>query len=184
MPRAAIDELHADQKRVCKSCWAPNKAARTRALYGFAAKLIKGFVPGPEQLEVSMRKVTESLAAVVSCLYSNGLFLEEPALRIIRYHVARLGRHLQWLADHAVEHGIMAWGVTPKCHWFQHVPQQCELVNSRYVQNYEEKSLVGIAAKIYESSANGPQQPATIQHVFLIKQLVLVALRAAGHDSQ
>ena len=158
------------------------KAANTRGVYEVSKLLAFELLTRGDQESTSIRKVNESLCIVFQVLYSSDMCLNAQQLASVRKHTLRLGRRLQRMSHHAATSaGNKVWLVTPKAHFMQHVPEQCELMNLRYLQCYVEESLCGRIAKIYKSSSNGPSTPPMLQRVAMTKYLALHVLRSCGY---
>jgi hypothetical protein len=180
MPDLKLANLHIGGDLANMACLSGPlvKAANTRGLYEFSRLLAFEFFDGDDQESTSIRKVNDSLCMVFRVLYSSGMFLNAEQLASVRKHTLRLSHNA------ATQTGNKVWLVTYKAHFFQHVPEQCELINLRYLQCYIEESLCGRISKIYKSSSNGPATAETLQHVTMIKYLVLHMLRACGYGPQ
>ena len=156
------------------------KAASTRALIPWMVELTTTFFAGSSQEEVSIRKVAHSLHEIVNTLYSAGIFLTAGEKRHVRYHMLRYSRHYQWLSTHNSEDKGLTWHVKPKHHYFQHIADQLDLLNPRYVQNYLEEGIVGATANVYKASCSGPVDDARLQYTVLIKLRASRYLRGLG----
>ena len=99
----------------------------------------------------------------------------------MQHHVLRLGRHVQFLANRAKLAGLCRWHIPPKMHAFQHLPEQCDLINSRILQAYMEESLIGRIAMIFKSCLNGPQSFDAVQKTGLLKYATGMQLRIQGY---
>ena len=157
------------------------KAANTRALIPWVRELASEFFNGTDQHDTSVRKVTDSLDGMVQVLYNADIFLTASEKVEVAEHILRFGRHMQWLASNSTfVSGQLLWHITPKCHMMQHLSEQADLCNPRWIQAYLEESIVGETCKIYAKAAVGPDFPEVREHNTLLKYLVVVLLRAAG----
>ena len=103
-----------------------------------------------------MVKVVESLSEFYKILYAGAMFLSSDEKGRVRHHVLRFGRHYRRCASDAAAQGRLLFQCTPKLHWFQHIPQQCELTNLRFLQNYAEESFMQVLSQMYMGVKNGP----------------------------
>ena len=109
--------------------------------------------------------------------YDAEFFLDAPQKATVRQELLRFGRHFQWLSSDALLRGILLWHLRPKFHAMQHLFEQIDLINPRFVQCYLEEGLCGKVACIFKTSANGPQSTETIQWTAPIKILVMSWIR-------
>ena len=66
-----------------------------------------------------------------------------------------MGLHYQCLAG--LCEGELAWQMRPKLHYaVAHLPEQCILINPRFVQTYGSEGLVGKICNICKASHSGP----------------------------
>ena len=103
------------------------------------------------------------------------MFLTLPEWTELDACVRRLGRHMQLLRSIAETQNMPHWHMPPKTHYGQHWPEQCMLINSRYVQTYGFESFIGVLTKIWESACNGPFSNGQ-QFTVCVKFLVLFIL--------
>ena len=165
--------------RCCEISWAclhgpVVKAANCRQMSPLFELWARKHLPdSPENR--SIVKVTSRLNEVYHILYNNPMFMSRGAKDQLGKAVRSLGQHMQLLRSICSRDGRLLWQMTPKCHLFQHVPSQCELHNSRYVQVYIEESLMGKMAHIWESGATGPYHQ-TVQFSVLVKYITALAI--------
>ena len=98
--------------------------------------------------DLCLRGVTESLDGVYRTLYAAGLFLTAGEHTALRSHVDEFGRSYQRLRELSRRSGILAFGVTPKVHKFQHLPLVASSVNPRYCQCYAEEARYFLLAPL------------------------------------
>ena len=154
------------------------KAANSRHAMPFVEALAKRYLVGPgseNSLEnKSIVKVCEDTNTMYRIMYSAGFFLSVAQKAELRTTALHLGKHWMAASSHAALRGDLQFQMTPKVHITQHVPDQADLINPRYVQNYRYESLVGRVAAMWAASATGPYED-SIQKTVLLKYLVVLA---------
>ena len=134
------------------------KSANTRCLLPFCMDLANTYFGGDSSYEKSVRKVFQALLTIESILYSSEMFLTDKAKADLKEAFLKLGRHWQNLRHLSSELRENCWQVTPKVHICQHFPEQSELVNPVFVQNYQEESFIGFVTKLWAKCARGPYE--------------------------
>ena len=152
------------------------KAANTRSLLPFIGALAVEFFDSGSIYHKSIKKVLGAANEMVNILYSSDMFLLDAQKQAFRTQVATFGKHFQLCQSIASADGTPLWHLTPKVHQTLHLPRQCELINSRFVQAYAEESLVGVIAKIWHASAHGGYMT-KVQHTVCVKYLVGLNLK-------
>lgn len=146
------------------------KAANTRSLLPYVAELARRKDTGTPKTR-HRRKLCEWLQRFYDIVYTADMFLTGPQKMDLSYAVQRVGLHYLWLSTQAIMEARVAWGVTPKVHYFLHIPLHADILNPRFVQTYKEEGFVGRCTTLYASCANGPYWP-TIQLRAIRKYLV------------
>ena len=83
---------------------------------------------------------------------------------------------MQALRELSRVRGHKFWQITPKVHMIMHLSSFPGKLNPRFVQNYQEESLIGTTARIWARSAQGRYRR-TIQKTVLIKKMVALMVR-------
>ena len=112
---------------------------------------------------------------VYNVLYTADVCLTVREKRLSRNSTQEMGVMHMKCRQHAKAAGEMSFQVKPKAHYAQHIPYQSQLFNPRFVQCYQEESMVGLIKMIYMKSKSGPYAK-RIQRVVLIKYILYFAL--------
>ena len=108
------------------------KAAVARRLIPYAVNLQQRAVSmAPTDKHQHMLRAVESLHLLIDLFYNATMFLYMEELTALEGHLARLGRHVQWLAVNAFrEERTQRWQIKPKMHFVVgHILQQAKLIN-------------------------------------------------------
>ena len=152
------------------------KAANTRAAVPFVAELAAEFYsPDDEYGRLSIR-CARMLARFYEAVYAAGAVLTDAQLEEVRRIVRIFGASFQQLRNLSQTMAFLGWNITPKTHYFMHLPSSCALVNARFTHCYMDESAVGTITKIWSRSARGRYRR-TIQRVVLLKRLVALFVR-------
>ncbi len=95
------------------------KAANTKACVPWVMNVQdRATTMDPSDKNKSMLKVVVSLNEIYKILYGAGYFLTREELEELSYHLARLGRHYQFLAVHAFrDEQKTRWQIISKFHF-------------------------------------------------------------------
>ncbi len=104
----------------------------------------------------SIRRVFVSSDGFYNFMYPCDMFMSNQVVDALETHVDRIGRHMQLWRRSADKENIRYDQVRPKVHYGMHWPEQCELMNPRFVQTFGGESLIGRITQIWEASCNGP----------------------------
>ena len=109
-------------------------------------------------------------------LYQANIFMTDDQVNELSEVVKKIGEC--WLILRKISRGkkSLAFKVAPKTHRFQHLPMWGSVMNPRYVQCYDEESLIDTTATIWKKSMNGPYKN-TIQQLVLLKRTLGYLLR-------
>ena len=157
------------------------KAANNRHLSGWLVDLAVEFfdatAPSPKAVEhACIRKLTKSLDNTYKTMYSSGMFFTAEEHSRFTNDVQRTGKYLNALRFIAKGQHELYWNITPKCHYFLHLPTQGLVMNPRFTQCYHEESLIGKVSLMWEAATNGPYK-SVVQRNVMIRCLVLLATR-------
>ena len=155
------------------------KAANTRALAPFFASLAAEMYNGETEYGRSTQRAARCMQRMYDILYTAGTFLSPAENAEVRCVCLRFGACLQTLRELARREHFLAWNLTPKCHYSQHLPMQAQLLNPRWCQNYSEESQIGSTTLAWRKSATGHYRRVT-QRLVLIKRLVALMVRLEG----
>ena len=107
---------------------------------------------------VNVVVVNRALCHIYDILYRGSLFLDEATQAELEEAVHEYCISYSVLRRIAEERGHLYFHMSPKCHTLAHLPSQCRLINSRWLQVYGEESLMGHVSKIWASVARGRYQ--------------------------
>ena len=124
------------------------KAANTRALRGWLVELCAEFYAGPSENDRLVTRAVGALDRFYSVLYENDMILTAAVQGVLRRAILQFGTCLQDLRELSRSRGELLWQITPKCHYFQHLPELAACVNPRWVQKYTNGSHAGSITRI------------------------------------
>lgn len=152
------------------------KAANMRSLAPFLELLaITYFCEPGNAFHESIVGFITALNQFYYVIYAGDVFLTAREKRLLRISTLEMGMMHMKCRQHAEAAGEMSFQVKPKAHYTQHIPYQSQLFNPRFVQCYQEESMVGLIKMIYMKSKSGPYAK-RIQRVVLIKYILYFAL--------
>lgn len=157
------------------------KAANTRALLPFLHFLANKFFAAHGSYASSIRKVFQALVQIQKIFYSSGQFLEDESKAELNESFLKLGRHWQNLRHLSSLENENSFQIRPKVHIAMHFPEQSELINPVFVQNYQEESLIGVVTKVWAACARGPYDK-TIQAKALNRMWVGLEIRMSTSE--
>ena len=132
------------------------KAARTRCMLPWVVTLVDEFFEGENPMDKAIRKTVYALQGLYATMYSAGMFFTDDEKALFRAHLATLGRWMPEAQRLGSDRGDPVFTIFPKSHYAQHLDEQCDLINPRYVQNYMDEGFIGKITRVWASCLNGP----------------------------
>ena len=155
------------------------KAANTRGLSEFFVLIAIEFYDSDTEYHRLVQRIARCLDRVYKILYGAGTFLTPAALGEFKRTLLMFGATFQALRGLAAAQNLLAWNITPKVHFAQHLGQQAALVNPRWCQSYTEESQIGSTTQVWSRSARGRYRKG-VQRLVLMKRVVALAVRLEG----
>lgn len=148
------------------------KAANTRCMVPFLLSLAKSyFDTSGDQYHEAIINWISSINDFYIILYGADLFLTKEEKNSLQECLYSMGRWHIVCRQCANQRGELAFQVKPKAHYVQELGYQCRLLNARFVQCYQEESMMGVMARIFKKSCAGPYLR-TVQRTVCFKYLV------------
>ena len=152
------------------------KAAITRNCAPFLHELATRYCVGATPRDICLRGLTAALVEVYRCLYEFEMFPTDEEVATFRAACLEFGRCFMRLRELARRAHVYGFQCKPKVHKLQHLPFIMEHINPRWVQCYDEESIIGTVVATWKGSKAG-RYHANVQKVVLTKRLVAVFLR-------
>ena len=131
------------------------KSANSRTLAPWFAELAEEFL-GDSPEHKSIKKLTATLRDIYALIYSAGFFLSDGEKTRLRDLTIRFGTHYQFASVCASNNNQLRFPITPKLHLMQHLPEQSDLINCRFTQNYLEEGMMGRLQQVWKGILHGP----------------------------
>lgn len=161
-PRHAGDMRHA-------TCGATNLAAYLGVLRFFLFLAVAA--------QARLHKAAEALAALSALLDAAPMFLTAAQQQSVADLVHKHLINWAWLSQRAISAGRVEFNLTPKHHYFAHLPEVCSMINPSFARNYSQENFVGLWCRIYAATKSGAWgsgiQRATLGKYLLSLQLAL-----------
>ena len=152
------------------------KAANTRAFAPVLRDLSYDHFTAGSATDDAALKLMDNLVNFYNILYTEPVFMSQPALDRLRATCINLGESYMVLRAICRHNSRLFFRVTPKVHKIQHVPFYAEVLNPRFIQVYAEESGVGTTTTVWKASVSG-RYHAHVQEVVLVKRTCGLFLR-------
>eukprot|EP00959_Pyramimonas_sp_CCMP1952_P381296 7989598-Pyramimonas_sp.AAC.1 len=138
--------------------------------------LVRRYLNSGSAEDVAIHAVVDSISEFYTLIYEAPLYIPDSVSLRLEAVCLKFGINYQRLRDISRRTGRLWWPVRPKHHKFQHWPFFSRVLNPRFIQCYNEESLIGSVCKIWKRSISGRYRP-HVQGTVLLKKLVGLMLR-------
>ena len=119
----------------------------------------------------------QALNSFYDTVYGSEIFLSDEEKVLLKKSLVQVGTSWMHCATIAQENlGELWFHIPPKAHDAQHFDAECDLINSRFCQNYIDESFISRGAKLWRHALTGPSLPIA-QPKVLEKYLMMVDLK-------
>ena len=151
------------------------KAANTRA----AAPMFRDFVTehfvDTAGIEVDIVRIAVALDEFYKLLYGAPMFMEPDDIDQLRMLCSEIGLLMMKLRETCRRQSKLCWRLTPKIHKLAaHVHLYAQVFNPRYIQNYQEESLIGTTCRVWQRAMRGRYRAFAQKNVLLRRFLGLL----------
>ena len=156
-------------------------AAETRCLVPVVALLLQRR-GAPTVVNAHRAKVFDYLSQFYEIIERSGFQLSPADLISMRNTVGSCLKHYKALSVHSIEHGILAWPLRPKLHFFWNVFQAASFLNPRLGWTYQFENFVQKILRVVKACAKGTP-PHRIGPSVMSKYRIVLNMRLRRRDS-